>query len=179
MDGSRDRNRAAKVMQGRQQAQKGLNEGSLSRHFVQNKRHGNHWLGTHLATKEPTCMSNYRDLLLATGFPGGSDGKESACDARDPGSIPGKIPWRRIRWKTWIKFSSHLSAAEWALETPCTKSLQPLSVSCCPYGLQSARVLCPWDFPGKNTGVGCHFLLQGIFPTQALNLCLLCLLHWH
>ena len=27
----------------------------------------------------------------------------------------------------------------------------------------------PWDFPGKNSGVGCHFLLQGIFPTQGLN----------
>ena len=34
------------------------------------------------------------------------------------------------------------------------------------------------DFPGKNTGVGCHSLLQGIFPTQGSNLCLLCLLHW-
>ena len=32
-----------------------------------------------------------------------------------------------------------------------------------------ARLLCPWDFPGNNTGVGCHFLLQGIFPTQGLN----------
>ena len=31
------------------------------------------------------------------------------------------------------------------------------------------QVLCPWDSPGKNTGVGCHFLLQGIFPTQGLN----------
>ena len=31
------------------------------------------------------------------------------------------------------------------------------------------------DFPGKNTGVGCHFLLQGIFPTQGLNPSLL---HW-
>jgi len=38
-----------------------------------------------------------------------------------------------------------------------------------PHGLQSARLLCPWDFPGKNTGVGCHFLLQGIFLTQELN----------
>ena len=28
---------------------------------------------------------------------------------------------------------------------------------------------CLWNFPGKNTGVGCHFLLQGIFPTQGLN----------
>ena len=30
----------------------------------------------------------------------------------------------------------------------------------------ATRLLCPWDFPGKNTAVGCHFLLQGIFPTQ-------------
>ena len=34
------------------------------------------------------------------------------------------------------------------------------------------------DSPGKNTGVGCHFLLQGIFLTQGSNPCLLCLLHW-
>ena len=33
----------------------------------------------------------------------------------------------------------------------------------------SLSVLCPWDSPGKNTGVGCHFLLQGIFPTQGSN----------
>ena len=33
--------------------------------------------------------------------------------------------------------------------------------------------LSPWDFPGKNTGVGCCFLLQGIFPTQRSNLHLL------
>ena len=36
----------------------------------------------------------------------------------------------------------------------------------------------PWHFPGKNTGVGCHFLLQEIFPLQRLNLCFLGLLHW-
>ena len=35
-----------------------------------------------------------------------------------------------------------------------------------PQGLQPTRLLCPWDFPGKNTGVGCHFLLQGIFLAQ-------------
>ena len=40
------------------------------------------------------------------------------------------------------------------------------SYSLRPCGLQPARLLCPWDFPGKNTGVGCHFLLQGIFPAQ-------------
>ena len=35
-----------------------------------------------------------------------------------------------------------------------------------PQGLYSARLLCPWDFPGKNTGVGCHSLLQEIFLPQ-------------
>ena len=33
-------------------------------------------------------------------------------------------------------------------------------------------------FPGKNTGVGCHSVLQGTFPTQGTNSYLLCLLHW-
>ena len=37
-----------------------------------------------------------------------------------------------------------------------------------------AKLLCPGDFPGKNTGVGCHFLLQGIFTTQGLNPCIYC-----
>ena len=38
-----------------------------------------------------------------------------------------------------------------------------------PHGLQPARLLCPWDFAGKNTGVSCHILLQRIFLTQGLN----------
>ena len=44
----------------------------------------------------------------------------------------------------------------------------------------STWLLCPWDFPGKNTGAGCHSLLQGLFPTQGSNPCLnpLHLLHW-
>ena len=42
----------------------------------------------------------------------------------------------------------------------------------------STRLFCPWDSPGKNTGVGCRALLQGIFLTQGLNLSLLCLLHF-
>ena len=39
-------------------------------------------------------------------------------------------------------------------------------------------VLCPWDSPGKNTGVGCHAVLQDSFVTQRSNLSLFCLLHW-
>ena len=37
------------------------------------------------------------------------------------------------------------------------------------YRLQPPSLLCPWNSPGKNTGVGCHILIQGIFPTQGLN----------
>ena len=43
--------------------------------------------------------------------------------------------------------------------------------------MEPTRLLCPWDFPGKNTGASCHFLLQAIFLTQESNLCLLCLLN--
>ena len=46
------------------------------------------------------------------------------------------------------------------------------------YWTISCQVALPWDSPGKNIGVGCPALLQGIFPTQASNPCLLCLLHW-
>ena len=42
-----------------------------------------------------------------------------------------------------------------------------------PHGLEPTRLLRPWDFSGKNTAVGKHFLLQGIFLTQGSNLHLL------
>ena len=45
-----------------------------------------------------------------------------------------------------------------------------------PCGLQPTRLLCPWDSSGKNTGVGCHALLQGNFPSQGSNSGLLHLL---
>ena len=41
------------------------------------------------------------------------------------------------------------------------------------YCSKPARLLCPWDSPGKNTGLACHALLQGIFLTQGSNSCLL------
>ena len=56
-------------------------------------------------------------------------------------------------------------------------SLYVVSDSLQPRGLQSTRLLCPWDSPGKNIGVGFHALLQGIFPTQGSNLHFLGLLH--
>ena len=61
----------------------------------------------------------------------------------------------------------------------CTLSCLARSSSLWPHGLQPARLLGPRDSPGKTTGVGCHFLLQGILPTQGSNPRLLRLLPWH
>ena len=74
------------------------------------------------------------------------------------------------------KNSPSLRSKTFLPEYKCSSSSVSHSVvsdSLRPHGLQSARILCPWDSSG-NTGVGCRFLLQGIFPTQGSNLDLLC-----
>ena len=64
----------------------------------------------------------------------------------------------------------------------CCLALSCGQLFCSPMSCQPARLLCPWESPGRHTGVGCHFLLQGIFPTQGSNLHLLLgrwiLYHW-
>ena len=52
------------------------------------------------------------------------------------------------------------------VRAPPTCTCSVTSISLGPFGLWPPRLLCPLDFPGKNTGVGCHFLLQGIVLTQ-------------
>ena len=52
------------------------------------------------------------------------------------------------------------------------------SVQFYPTLCEPTRLLYPWDSLGKNTGVGSHSLLEGIFLTQGSKLHLLCLLHW-
>ena len=59
----------------------------------------------------------------------------------------------------------------------CVLSCLVVSNSLRSHRPQLSRHLCPQNFPGKNTGVGFHFLLQGIFPTQESNPCLLHFLH--
>ena len=58
----------------------------------------------------------------------------------------------------------------------CSVTQSCLTLQC--HGPKPSRPLCPWDIPSKNTGVVCHFLLQGIFSTQGVNLHLLHLLHF-
>ena len=67
----------------------------------------------------------------------------------------------------WLRTVRNISEQSFYLtRSVVSDSLQPCR-------LQPARLLCPWDSPGKNTRVGYHFLLQGIFPTQGSNLGLL------
>ena len=49
------------------------------------------------------------------------------------------------------------------------KSLSRAQLFATPWIVACTKLLRPWDFQGKSTGVGCHFLLQGIFPTQGSN----------
>ena len=65
----------------------------------------------------------------------------------------------------------HLETEVEAWEPSCTAFCDPMI-----YSLPDSSV--HGSVPGKNARVGCHFLLQGIFPTQGLNLHLLRLLHW-
>ena len=60
----------------------------------------------------------------------------------------------------------------------CAKSLQSCPILRDPMDCSPPGSSVHGDSPGKNTGVGCLALLQGIFPTQGLNWCLFCLLHW-
>ena len=80
------------------------------------------------------------------------------CDPMDgspPGfPIPGILQARTLEWVT-ISFSN---TWKWKVKM---KSLSRVRLQW-PHGLQPTRLLRPWDFPGKSTGVGCHCLLQGL-----------------
>ena len=91
-----------------------------------------------------------------------------------------------VQWLNLHVVYGCLWGSEYARAQTYTALVNEASCWCCSvtsdflwlHELELARPLCPWDSPGKNTGVGCRFLLQGIFPTQELNLHLLYLLHW-
>ena len=87
-----------------------------------------------------------------------------------------------------LKLTTHIKCQNWSrhallpFPTLSVVSLSMLYATCLvmpsslqPCGLQPTRLLCPWDCPGKITGMGCHFSLQGIFLIQGSNLGLQ---HW-
>ena len=79
-------------------------------------------------------------------------------DGSPPGSpIPGILQVRTLEWVA-ISFSN---AWKWKWSRSVVSDPQR------PHVLQSSRLLCPWDFPGKSTGVGCHCLLRSLSYSQS------------
>ena len=89
---------------------------------------------------------------------GAGDGQESlaCCSPRGWQWLRRLSDWTKVNWNEISSELVKLLSCVWLFATPWT-----------------TRLLCPWNFLGKSTGVGCHFLLQGIFPTQEWNLGLL------
>ena len=97
-------------------------------------------------------------------------------------SLPSETPASSYLRETLLSlFFSHvagsISAFRFGLHCACVcaQSLSCVQLFATLLPTAPTRLLCPWNSPGKNTGVGCHFLLQGIFLTQGSNPCLLCL----
>ena len=119
------------------------------------------WWSSHLACWGPKSMLQHR----AGPLPG------TAC----PHGLPG--------WclRTCISNKFPVGVAAVGLESTFWRTTGGgvcVQVQSCPalqlHGLWPTRLLCLWGFPGRNTGVGCQFLLQMIFPTQGSNACLSC-----
>ena len=112
--------------------------------------HGNPVLMTHVSSHRPTVLSpllyNSLEGLKMPWYR-----EEESTDQRwhfrteqGPRHVPKATGSRRLQ-------KGHMMHCVWLSATPWT--------------VQPTRLLCPWHPPGKHTGVGCHFLLQGIFLT--------------
>ena len=138
------------------------------------------------------CMQLCALHFTQLGFPGGSASKEPSCNA---GRYPRRGHGNPLQYFCLEKLHGQRNLAGYSpqghkeldttepVSTAQHSTVVYINILCVlcvlvaqscptlkPRGLQPTGLLCPWDFPGKNTRVGCHFLLQGIFPTQVLNL---------
>ena len=108
------------------------------------------WIGKFLLKQLPTSFCSVIYWVLAAATAKSLQSCPTLCNPRDgspPGSpVPGILHTRTLEWVA-ISFSN---AWKW--------SRSVLSDPQQPHGLQPSRLLCPWDFPGKSTGVGCHCL---------------------
>ena len=123
---------------------------------------------------------------MPLGFPGGSVVKNLPASAGDAQDVSSTLV---LGWSPGEGNGNPFQCS--CLENPMDKGAWQATVRACMLSrFQSCptlcnamdsippRFFCPWDSPDKNTGLGCHARLQGIFPTQGSNLCLLRLLHF-
>ena len=88
------------------------------------------------------------------------------------------LPLQEVLDKTPDKL--HVCSPEWPKSDPWDSmhAVQSCPAFCDLMHCSPTGSSVQWNSPGMNTGVGCHPLLQGIFPTRGSNPHLLCLLHW-
>ena len=102
---------------------------------------------------------------------------KSSQQLRKVGFITHVLKTRKLR----LKLANQCSVGDGIVVSMCTALSRFSQVRLClslSIGTVATRLLCPWDSPGKNTGVGCRVLLQGIFLAEGLNTCLSPLMHW-
>ena len=119
-------------------------------------------------------------LIICSRYYNINHNEESLAYSRTFGCI---IILKYLIWKSCIGFESQIDYhkifqncfGEWKEKKKVVRfhsvveSLSPVLLFCYPKTEEPARLLCPWDFPGKNTGAGCNFLLPGIFLALQLN----------
>ena len=135
------------------------------------------WQATvHEVTKSQTRLNNFHTFTSLSDFsicsPSlGSYHRPLHCSQH----MPGMQSSSRARSSVFSRFLDVSLVPKQCLEHSCCCCLvaQLCMTLCDPK--DCSRLLCPWNFPGKSAGVGCHFLLQEIFLTQGSNRHLL---HW-
>ena len=133
----------------------------------------------------PRCHGSYLSQQDVTSLPTALHPKPKTCRGSEsqPQLDSVRAWWGGLRKWGWIGFKCCTNTTQnFSLLCKAEKKSKSESVSHSvvsdslgPQGLYLSRLLCPWNSPGKNTGEGCHFLLQGIFLIQGSNRCLL---HW-
>ena len=102
------------------------------------------------------------------------------------GQLARQIRWDNCGLKSQLEEGSPMGLVDIILREYHIINCMNLCVCVCVWSVaqsfltlcEPTRLFCPWNSPGKNTGVGCHALLQGIFLIQGSNPDLLHLLHW-
>ena len=134
------------------------------------------WSGVHYVPSSClsifwVCFLRFRKLFATAAAAKSLQSCLTLCDPIDgspPGSSnPGILQARTLEWVA-ISFSS---AWKWKVESGKWKwNRSVVSKSSRPHGLQPTRLLCPWVFPGRSTGVGCYCLLRRKFYRRILIL---------
>ena len=124
----------------------------------------------HTLRSNKFTFKTWSHLLVSTFFP-----STSLLPPNNPRTAPSTKIKKKNPHLLWQRdWNPHGQGLLFQLLLTCSVVSLPLP----PHGLQPTRLLCPWDSLDKNTGVGCHALLQGILLTQGTNPHILCLLHW-